>query len=124
VAYGPAPVTYDELLRFFLAGHYPTQYVRQGNAVGTEYRSALYWDGEDQHAAALASRERYQAALTAAGRGEITTEIDEAGAAGGAGPFFYAEDHHQQYVHKVPHGYCGLGGTGVSCPIGTGVGAD
>ncbi len=121
VAYDPAQVTYEDLLRVFWEGHDPTQHMRQGNDVGTQYRSALYWDGEDQHAAALASRERYQAALTAAGRGEITTEIAEAGT---ARPFFYAEEYHQQYLHKVPHGYCGLGGTGVSCPIGTGVGAD
>ncbi len=119
VAYDPSKVTYDELLRVFWEGHDPTQHMRQGNDVGTQYRSALYWDGEDQHAAALASRDRYQAALTAAGRGEITTEIAQAGAR----PFYYAEDYHQQYLHKVPHGYCGLGGTGVSCPIGTGVGA-
>jgi peptide-methionine (S)-S-oxide reductase len=117
VAYDPSKVTYDELLRVFWEGHDPTQHMRQGNDVGTQYRSALYWDGEDQHAAALASRERYQAALSAAGRGEITTEVAE------AGPFYYAEEYHQQYLHKVPHGYCGLGGTGVSCPIGTGVGA-
>ncbi len=120
VAYDPSKVTYDELLRVFWEGHDPTQHMRQGNDVGTQYRSALYWDGEDQHAAALASRDRYQAALTAAGRGEITTEIAQAG---DTRPFFYAEDYHQQYLHKVPHGYCGLGGTGVSCPIGTGVGA-
>ena len=121
VAYDPAQVTYEELLRVFWEGHDPTQHMRQGNDVGTQYRSALYWDGEDQHAAALASRDDSQAALTAAGRGEITTEIAEAGT---VRPFFYAEEDHQQYLHKVPHGYCGLGGTGVSCPIGTGVGAD
>ena len=117
VAYDPAKITYDELLRTFWEGHDPTQMMRQGNDVGTQYRSAAYWSGEDQHAALLVSRENYQAALTAARKGEITTEIGE------AGPFFYAEDYHQQYLHKVPHGYCGLGGTGVSCPIGAGVSA-
>jgi peptide-methionine (S)-S-oxide reductase len=92
--------------------------MRQGNDVGTQYRSAIYSDGEDQHAAADASRERYQAALSAAGMGEITTEIEP------AGPFYYAEEYHQQYLHKVPNGYCGLGGTGVSCPVGSGVRAE
>ena len=115
VAYDPSKVTYEDLLRVFWEGHDPTQGMRQGNDVGTQYRSAAYWDGEDQHAELLASRDAYQAALTAAGRGEISTEIAK------AGPFYYAEDYHQQYLHKVPHGYCGLGGTGVSCPIGTGV---
>jgi len=115
VAYDPAKVGYDELLRVFWEGHDPTQQMRQGNDVGTQYRSAIYWDGEDQRGAALASRERYQAALGAAGRGEIVTEIAP------AGPFYYAEGYHQQYLHKVPHGYCGLGGTGVACPAGTGV---
>ena len=86
--------------------------MRQGHVVGTEYRSGIYWDGEDQHQAAVASAERYGAALKASGMGEITTEI------AAVGPFYYAEDYHQQYLHKVPHGYCGLGGTGVSCPIG------
>jgi peptide-methionine (S)-S-oxide reductase len=117
VAYDPARVSYDDLLKVFWEGHDPTQGMRQGNDVGTQYRSAVYWDGEDQQAAALASRERYQAALRAAGMGEITTEIAP------AGPFFHAEDDHQQYLHKVPHGYCGLGGTGVACPAGVGVGA-
>lgn len=115
VAYDPSKVSYDELLRIFWEGHDPTQHMRQGNDVGTQYRSAIYWDGEDQHDDALASRDRFQAALSAAGRGEIVTEIAP------AGPFYHAEDYHQQYLHKVPHGYCGLGGTGVSCPAGTGV---
>jgi peptide-methionine (S)-S-oxide reductase len=115
VAYDPAKVSYEDLLRVFWEGHDPTQGMRQGNDVGTQYRSAAYFDGEDQHSRLLASRDAYQAALTAAGRGEITTEIAPATS------FFYAEDYHQQYLHKVPHGYCGLGGTGVSCPIGTGV---
>ncbi len=118
VAYDPAAISYDDLLRTFWEGHDPTQHMRQGNDVGTQYRSAAYWDGDDQHDALQASRERYQEALAAAGRkGEITTELAE------AGPFYYAEDYHQQYLHKVPHGYCGLGGTGVSCPIGSGVSA-
>ena len=112
VAYDPAKVSYEDLLRVFWEGHDPTQGMRQGNDVGTQYRSAIYWDGEDQRDAALASRERYQQALSGSRHGEITTEIAM------AGPFYYAEDHHQQYLHKVPHGYCGLGGTGVSCPAG------
>ena len=86
--------------------------MRQGNDVGTQYRSAIYTAREEQRAAIEASRERFQAALTAAGHGEITTEIAP------AGPFYYAEDYHQQYLAKNPNGYCGLGGTGVSCPIG------
>ena len=114
VAYDPAQISYDDLLKVFWEGHDPTHGMRQGNDVGTQYRSAIYWDGEDQHQAAVASAERYGAALKASGIGEITTEIAAAGA------FYYAEDYHQQYLHKVPHGYCGLGGTGVSCPIGTG----
>ena len=118
VAYDPAKISYDDLLRAFWEGHDPTQHMRQGNDVGTQYRSAAYWDGDDQRDALLASRERYQEALAAAGRkGEITTELYA------AGPFYYAEDYHQQYLHKVPHGYCGLGGTGVSCPIASGVSA-
>ncbi len=115
VAYDPSKVSYEQLLAVFWEGHDPTQMMRQGNDVGTQYRSAAYWDGADQEAALLASREAYQTALSAAGRGVITTEIAP------AGPFYYAEDYHQQYLHKVPHGYCGLGGTGVSCPIGTAV---
>ena len=114
VAYDPAQISYDDLLKVFWEGHDPTHGMRQGNDVGTQYRSAIYWDGEDQHQAAVASAERHGAALKASGIGEITTEIAAAGA------FYYAEDYHQQYLHKVPHGYCGLGGTGVSCPIGTG----
>ncbi len=115
VAYDPAQVSYEQLLRVFWEGHDPTQGMRQGNDVGTQYRSAIYWDGEDQHGAALASRERYQQALSASGMGTITTEIAP------AGPFYYAEGDHQQYLHKVPHGYCGLGGTGVAYPASAGV---
>ncbi len=111
----PAQTSYDELLRIFWEGHDPTQGMRQGNDVGTQYRSAIYWTNDAQRDAALASRDRFQEALTAAGHGRITTEIAE------AGPFYYAEDYHQQYLARNPFGYCGLGGTGVSCPIGTGV---
>jgi len=112
VAYDPSQISYADLLKAFWEGHDPTHGMRQGNDVGTQYRSAIYWDGEDQHEAAVASAEAYGAALKAAGIGEITTEIAP------AGHFYYAEDYHQQYLHTVPHGYCGLGGTGISCPIG------
>ena len=112
VVFDPAKVSYDELLRTFWEGHDPTQGMRQGNDVGTQYRSAIYTTSEEQAATAAASRDRYQAALSDAGRGEVTTEIAP------AGPFYYAEEYHQQYLHKVPNGYCGLGGTGVTCPIG------
>jgi peptide-methionine (S)-S-oxide reductase len=115
VAFDPSKVSLDEILRTFWEGHDPTQGMRQGNDVGTQYRSAIYTTGEEQRAAALASREAYQQALSERGVGQITTEIAD------AGPFFYAEEYHQQYLHKNPNGYCGLGGTGVSCPIGTGV---
>jgi peptide-methionine (S)-S-oxide reductase len=112
VAYDPAKVSYEDLLRTFWEGHDPTQGMRQGNDVGTQYRSAIYTYDDAQRAAAEASRERYQERLHEAGHGEITTEIRD------APPFYYAEDYHQQYLHKVPNGYCGLGGTGVSCPVG------
>lgn len=112
VVYDPAVTPYDTLLKVFWENHDPTQGMRQGNDIGTQYRSGIYVFGDDQRQAAEASRERFQAALTARGYGEITTEIEE------AGPFYFAEDYHQQYLHKVPHGYCGLGGTGVSCPVG------
>jgi peptide-methionine (S)-S-oxide reductase len=116
VAYDPAKTSYEDLLRAFWEGHDPTQGMRQGNDVGTQYRSAIYATSAAQLAAAEASRDRYRAALAAAGRpAEITTEIAQ------AGPFYYAEDEHQQYLAKHPDGYCGLGGTGVSCPIGSGV---
>lgn len=117
VVYDPARISYEDLLKAFWEGHDPTQGMRQGNDMGTQYRSAIYATSPEQLAAAQASRERYQQALTAAGRGEITTEIAD------AKQFYYAEDPHQQYLHKVPNGYCGLGGTGVSCPIGAGVSA-
>jgi len=112
VVFDPTLTSYDAMLRLFWEGHDPTQGMRQGNDVGTQYRSGLYWTTEAQHAAALASRETYQQQLTAAGHGEISTEIAE------AGPFYYAEQYHQQYLAKNPNGYCGIGGTGVSCPIG------
>ncbi len=114
VVYRPAEVSFDDLLTLFWESHDPTQGMRQGNDVGTQYRSGIYASSDEQLAAAEASRERYQEALTAAGRGEITTEIVR------APEFYYAEDYHQQYLAKNPGGYCGLGGTGVSCPIGTG----
>jgi peptide-methionine (S)-S-oxide reductase len=113
--FDPAKTSYEEMLRIFWEGHDPTQGMRQGNDVGTQYRSAIYWTSEAQRDAALASRDMFQGELTRAGYGEITTEIAE------AGPFYYAEDYHQQYLAANPNGYCGLGGTGVSCPIGTGI---
>jgi peptide-methionine (S)-S-oxide reductase len=115
VAFDPQKVTLDEILRVFWEGHDPTQGMRQGNDVGTQYRSAVYYANDAQKAAVERSRDAYQQALAEAHRGTITTEIAP------AGPFYYAEDYHQQYLHKNPMGYCGLGGTGVSCPIGTGV---
>ena len=115
VVFDPKQTSYDELLKLFWENHDPTQGMRQGNDVGTQYRSAIYTSSPEQRDAALASREAYQQRLSAAGYGEITTEIAQ------AGPFFYAEDYHQQYLAKNPGGYCGLGGTGVSCPVGLGV---
>jgi peptide-methionine (S)-S-oxide reductase len=114
VAYDPAVLTYEQLLATFWENHDPTQGMRQGNDTGTQYRSAIYTDGPDQLAAAELSAKTYQERLTAAGYGEITTEIRSAEDA----PFFYAEGYHQQYLSKNPMGYCGIGGTGVSCPIG------
>lgn len=112
VVFDPARIPYEEVLRLFWENHDPTQGMRQGNDVGTQYRSALYWTSEAQRALAEASRAAFQAELARAGYGEITTELAE------AGPFYYAEPHHQQYLAKNPNGYCGLGGTGVACPIG------
>ncbi|MDQ6728251.1 MAG: peptide-methionine (S)-S-oxide reductase MsrA [Actinomycetota bacterium] len=112
VVFDPAVTSYDAVLRTFWESHDPTQGMRQGNDVGTQYRSAIYASSPGQLVAATASREAYQRELTAAGHGEITTEI------AGAGAFYYAEDYHQQYLASHPNGYCGLGGTGVSCPIG------
>lgn len=113
--FDPERTSYDELLRLFWEGHDPTQGMRQGNDVGTQYRSAIYWHDERQRKAALASRDAFQTELTRAGYGRITTEIAE------TGPFFYAEPYHQQYLAANPTGYCGLGGTGVTCPVGTGI---
>ena len=115
VVFDPARISRDEILRAFWENHDPTQGMRQGNDVGTQYRSAVYASDDGQLAAAEASRDAFQTALSAAGRGEISTEIRP------AGPFYYAEAYHQQYLAKNPNGYCGLGGTGVSCPIGLGV---
>jgi peptide-methionine (S)-S-oxide reductase len=112
VVFDPAAVGYGELLTVFWQGHDPTQGMRQGNDAGTQYRSAIYAYGERQLAAALESRDRFQSALERARFGRITTEIRA------APEFFYAEDYHQQYLGKNPNGYCGLGGTGVSCPAG------
>jgi peptide-methionine (S)-S-oxide reductase len=117
VAYDPTKISYDDLLRAFWEGHDPTQGMRQGNDVGTQYRSAIYTTTPEQRAAAEASKVRYEAELAKGGFGEVTTEIAD------AAPFYYAEDYHQQYLAKNPNGYCGLGGTGVSCPIGVGVDA-
>jgi peptide-methionine (S)-S-oxide reductase len=113
--FDPAATSYEQLLKLFWEGHDPTQGMRQGNDVGSQYRSAIYWQDEAQRAAAEASLDAYQQVLTAAGHGTITTEI-EPGAP--THPFYYAEDYHQQYLAKNPGGYCGLGGTGVSCPVG------
>jgi peptide-methionine (S)-S-oxide reductase len=114
VVFDPAKVSYAELLRIFWENHDPTQGMRQGNDTGTQYRSGIYFHDEAQRQAAEASRDAYQKSLTAAGHGAITTEILP------AGPFYYAEDYHQQYLAKNPDGYCGIGGTGVSCPAGVG----
>jgi peptide-methionine (S)-S-oxide reductase len=112
VVYDPAVVSYGELLRTFWEGHNPTQGMRQGNDMGTQYRSGIYTFNEAQAEQALATKLAFQAELSAAGYGDITTEILP------AGEFYYAEDYHQQYLAKNPGGYCGLGGTGVSCPQG------
>ena len=114
VVFDPAKTSYEEILRLFWENHNPTQGMRQGNDVGTQYRSAIYWTTEEQRRIAEASRDAYDERLREAGYGEITTEIAQ------AGPFYYAEDYHQQYLEKNPWGYCGLGGTGVSCPVGIG----
>ena len=113
--FDPSVTSYEELLRLFWEAHDPTQGMRQGNDVGTQYRSAIYWQTPAERDAALASRHAFEAALRAAGHGAITTEIAE------AGPFYYAEAYHQQYLARHPNGYCGLGGTGVTCPIGLSV---
>jgi peptide-methionine (S)-S-oxide reductase len=112
VVFDPQQISYEEILRLFWENHDPTQGMRQGNDVGTQYRSALYWTTEAQREAAEASKEMYAGELAGAGYGEISTELAE------AGPFYYAEPYHQQYLAKNPNGYCGLGGTGVACPVG------
>lgn len=112
VVFDPKRISYADLLRVFWENHDPTQGMRQGGDVGTQYRSGIYYDGDAQRAAAERSRDAYQAQLTAAGHGRITTEILP------APEFYYAEDYHQQYLAKNPWGYCGLGGTGVACPAG------
>src|SRR5665213_4271457 len=115
VVFDPNIVRYEDLLRVFWENHDPTQGMRQGNDAGTQYRSGIYYTSEEQGKAAAASREIFQAQLDAAGHKKITTEIIPAPA------FYYAEDYHQQYLAKNPNGYCGLGGTGVTCPVGVGV---
>jgi peptide-methionine (S)-S-oxide reductase len=111
VVYDPAKVSYEQLVAKFWESHDPTQGYRQGNDTGTQYRSAAYWTTPEQRSALEASRDAYEKALDAARYGAITTEIRE------APTFYYAEDYHQQYLYKVPNGYCGIGGTGVSCPV-------
>jgi peptide-methionine (S)-S-oxide reductase len=112
VVFDPQQTSYEEILRLFWENHDPTQGMRQGNDVGTQYRSAIYTHGDEQREAAEATRAAFQQELAAAGYGEISTELAE------AGPFYYAEPYHQQYLAKNPMGYCGLGGTGVACPVG------
>jgi peptide-methionine (S)-S-oxide reductase len=116
VVFDPEKTSYEALLKLFWEGHDPTQGMRQGNDVGTQYRSAIYTTSDAQAAAAASSRELFQGRLAESGHGEISTEIAP------AGPFYYAEDYHQQYLAKNPGGYCGLGETGVSCPIGLATG--
>jgi peptide-methionine (S)-S-oxide reductase len=118
VVFDPDKVSYEDLLKVFWESHDPTQGMRQGNDVGTQYRSAIYVYDDEQRRLAENSRDLYQKRLTDAGYGDITTEIAD------APPFFYAEDYHQQYLHKIPNGYCGLGGTGVSCPVGLAAAGD
>jgi peptide-methionine (S)-S-oxide reductase len=118
VVFDPAQTSYEELLKRFWENHDPTQGMRQGNDVGTQYRSAIYWDTEEQREAAERTAKAFASELAEAGYGDVTTEIAQ------AGPFYYAEGYHQQYLAKNPNGYCGLGGTGVSCPIGLGVKAE
>ncbi|WP_030163871.1 peptide-methionine (S)-S-oxide reductase MsrA [Spirillospora albida] len=112
VVFDPTKTTYETLLRVFWESHDPTQGMRQGNDVGTQYRSAIFTHSDAQRKAAEASRDAYEPVLRKAGHGPVTTEITK------AGPFYFAEHYHQQYLHKNPGGYCGLGGTGLSCPVG------
>ena len=111
VAFDPNQISYASLLKIFFEAHDPTQGMRQGNDHGTQYRSGIYYAGEEQRQAAESARDRYNEALKRGGLGLITTEIAP------AGPFYYAEEYHQQYLHKVPNGYCGIDGTGVTCPL-------
>jgi peptide-methionine (S)-S-oxide reductase len=115
VVFDPQRITFDDLLKVFFEEHDPTQGMRQGNDFGTQYRSAILYADEDQRERAEGARDRYASALDQRGLGPVTTEIAP------AGPFYYAEEYHQQYLHKVPNGYCGLAGTGVSCPAPAGV---
>jgi peptide-methionine (S)-S-oxide reductase len=115
VVFNPDEISYDELLKAFWENHDPTQGMRQGNDIGTQYRSAIYYLNDEQKVAAEPSRDAYQSALRSAGKGSITTEIVP------AGEYWFAEDYHQGYLAKNPGGYCGIGGTGVTCPIGVGV---
>ncbi|MBK9088703.1 MAG: peptide-methionine (S)-S-oxide reductase MsrA [Holophagales bacterium] len=115
VVFDPGQVSFEQLLKLFFEKHDPTQGMRQGNDVGTQYRSAIYTHGDAQARAAVAVRDAYQDVLSSRGYDPITTEIRP------AGPFYYAEDAHQQYLAKNPGGYCGLGGIGIACPVGTGV---
>ena len=117
VVFNPKEISYQELLKAFWENHDPTQGMRQGNDIGTQYRSAIYVASEEQRREAEASKAAYEQALKAKGLGPITTEIQD------APPFYYAEDYHQGYLAKNPNGYCGIGGTGVTCPIGVGVSA-
>jgi peptide-methionine (S)-S-oxide reductase len=110
--YDPTKISYEDLLKVFWESHDPTQGMRQGNDVGTQYRSTIYTTSDDQAALAASTRDAIQPSFTAAGYGEVTAEIAP------AGEFYYAEDYHQQYLAKNPNGYCGISGTGVSCPIG------
>jgi peptide-methionine (S)-S-oxide reductase len=114
VVFDPAVVSFEDIMKTFWEAHDPTQGMRQGNDVGTQYRSAVYVSSPEQRAVVEATRERYQQALERSGHGAITTEVAD------AGPFYYAEEYHQQYLAKNPNGYCGIGGTGVSCPVGLG----
>ncbi len=117
VVFDPAKVSFAQLLKVFFESHDPTQGMRQGNDIGTQYRSGVYVTSDAQKREALAARDAYAKALAAKGYGPVTTEVLD------APPFYYAEDYHQQYLDKNPGGYCGIGGTGVACPIGTGVAA-
>jgi len=112
VVFDPAKISYEKLLQVFWESHDPTQGMRQGNDIGTQYRSAIYFSTDDQRSAALATRDVFQSRLTEAGFGKITTEIKK------SAECYYAEEYHQQYLAKNPSGYCGIGGTGVTCPVG------